>query len=131
MNINTVEQTIEKLLSAFGRHDKAAYFSCFDEDATFLFYNSDETGLTKARYQQMWDCWEKEHGFRVLACDSTNQKLTVFGDTAIFTHEVETKTEWGGEQNLLSERESIIFARNDSGSWLCVHEHLSVIEGEK
>jgi len=131
MNVNSVEQSIENLLVAFGHHDKDAYFACFHPDATFLFYNSDETGLTKTRYQQMWDSWEKEHGFKVLECRSTNKQLTVMGDTAIFTHEVATKTEWEGEQNLLCERESIIFVRNESDSWLCVHEHLSANEVAK
>jgi ketosteroid isomerase-like protein len=45
-------------------------------------------------------------------------------DTAVFTHRVRTRL--AGEAAELSERETIVFRRDSSGTWLGVHEHLSV-----
>lgn len=61
----------------------------------------------------------------MLACRSTNRKVQLVGDVAIFTHAVETDVSIGGETVTNNERETIVFARNTAGRWLAVHEHLS------
>ena len=44
---NDAMSAIERLIAAFSTHDKDAYFSCFADDATFLFHNMGKL-LTKS-----------------------------------------------------------------------------------
>jgi hypothetical protein len=80
-------------------------------------------------YRDVWRQWERESGFRVLDCRSSNRRVDVYGTSAVFTHDVLTtveNTDEGSEpvQTVTSERETIVFARFDR-RWLAVHEHLS------
>ena len=113
------------LVSAFARHDRAAYFAAFAPEATFLFYNLDRTLDDRAAYEAEWALWETRDGFRVLGCRSTDRKVRLVGDVAIFTHAVETDVSVGGETVTNNERETIVFSRDAAGRWLAVHEHLS------
>jgi ketosteroid isomerase-like protein len=113
------------LVGAFGRHDREAYFAAFAPDATFLFYNLDRTLADRAAYEAEWALWETRDGFRVLGCRSTDRRVQLIGDVAIFTHAVETDVSIGGETLTNNERETIVFARDPAGRWLAVHEHLS------
>jgi ketosteroid isomerase-like protein len=72
----------------------------------------------------------REEGFEVLECHSSGRRVQELGDVAVFTHDVETRvsTLAGGEETL-RERETIVFVRQDEGSWLAVHEHLSPAAG--
>lgn len=115
----------DALVSAFSRHDRDAYFAAFSPDATFLFYNLDRPLESRAAYEAEWSLWEERDGFRVLACRSTDRKVQLVGDVAIFTHAVETDLSVGGETVTSNERETIVFTRDASGRWLAVHEHLS------
>jgi len=112
------------LVEVFGRHDAAAYFACFSEDATFVFYNHPERLESRAAWQALWQEWEGD-GFRVLGCRSTDQLVQLLSDdTAVFSHAVETEARFGDETSVTRERETIVFHRVD-GAWLAVHEHLS------
>ena len=115
------------LVSDFAGGDSAAYFSHFAPDATFVFYTRPERLETRAAYETLWASWEKEDDFAALACVSRNGLAQVNGDTAVFTHDVETRvsTRSGGEETL-HERETIVFAQRDSG-WVAIHEHLSPV----
>jgi ketosteroid isomerase-like protein len=115
----------ETLVSAFARHDRAAYFSAFAPEASFLFYNLDRTLPDRAAYEAEWTLWEERDGFRVLGCRSTDRRVQMVGEVAIFTHAVETNVSIAGETITNNERETIVFARNAQGRWLAVHEHLS------
>lgn len=122
---STVLAAADALVGAFSRHDRDAYFAAFAPEATFLFYNLDRTLEGRAAYEAEWALWEERDGFRVLACRSTNRKVQLVGEVAIFTHAVETDVSVGGETVTNNERETIVFARNAAGRWLAVHEHLS------
>jgi hypothetical protein len=114
----------EHLIDAFRRFDKAAYFACFDPSASFIFYNSPTTFYDRASYEEAWDEWTAE-GWSVIECRSTNGRVRMLNaDIALFSHEVETTLFPVESPTVLHERESIIFARSDTG-WLAVHEHLS------
>lgn len=115
----------DALVAAFARHDRAAYFAAFAEEASFLFYNLDRRLEGRAAYEAEWALWEERDGFRVLACRSTDRHVQFAGNVAIFTHAVETDLSIGGETARNSERETIVFSRDTSGRWLAVHEHLS------
>ena len=118
-----------KIVANFGAHDKAAYFSNFSEDATFIFYTHGERLGSRADYQSLWDVWETEDGFRVHGCLSTNQLVQLISPVfAIFTHDVESKVEMAGETSTVFEKETIVFEKQDSG-WIAVHEHLSPASG--
>ena len=116
------------LVTAFGAHDVEAYFAAFRDDATFVFYTHDARLESRADYEQLWRRWESEDGFRVLSCESSDQRVQVLGDVAVFTHSVETHVSTHDGQESVRERETIVFARNPGdtgGRWLAVHEHLS------
>lgn len=115
---------VDTIITNFGNHERDAYFAGFAPEATFLFYTTPERVESRAAYEKLWDEWEKEAGFHVLSCSSSNRRLQVFGDTAVFSHDVDTTLTMGGVTESVTERESIILERRD-GVWLGVHEHLS------
>lgn len=124
----TLQQAIDTLIDCFGRHDTEGYFDCFHPEARFVFYTVPGEVLSKTAYRQRWHQWEQEDGFRVLDCESIEPELSEFGDCAVLTHRVRTRLRTQGEELMLEERESIVFARQDDGRWLCIHEHLSAGE---
>lgn len=117
----------DALVAAFGRHDSKAYFDAFAPSATFIFYNLDRTLADRAAYEAEWALWESRDGFRVKSCRSTDRNVQVVGETAIFTHAVETELTIAGENLMNRERETIVFAREPDGRWLAIHEHLSAL----
>lgn len=125
--IATVLTTADRLVDAFSRHDAEAYFSAFSPEATFVFHNLDRRLDSRAAYEAEWALWESRDGFRVLGCRSSERNVQLLGDVAVFTHKVETDLSFAGEPVTNHERETIVFARNASGSWQAVHEHLSTV----
>jgi uncharacterized protein (TIGR02246 family) len=119
-----VRAAADRLMEAFSSGDEQGYFDCFHPDATFLFHGVDPIG-SRAEYRALVRTWKDEHGFRVLSSTSHDADIRVFGDTAILTHRVTTSQLWDGEEAALHERESIVYQRQDAGTWLAIHEHLS------
>ena len=115
----------DRLIAAFGRHDVTAYFAAFAPEASFIFYNLDSTLENRAAYEDEWALWESRDGFRVLGCRSTDRTVQIAGDTAIFTHTVETDVAFAEQKSTNHERETIVFSRQQDGQWLAIHEHLS------
>ena len=114
-----------KIVDDFGHHRTADYFAGFANDATFMFYTHTERLDSRAAYEQLWQKWESEDGFKVHACRSSNQMVQLLGeDAAVFTHLVSSDIEFGGDVSTVEERETIVFAKQGS-HWLAVHEHLS------
>ena len=114
----------ESLVAAFAASDATAYFAHFHPDASFLFHDTPGLIRSRADYEALWAQWEREDGFRVLACESTDQHVQQHGDLAVFTHAVRTIRVVAGAEEELNERETIVLHR-DGDSWVCVHEHLS------
>lgn len=112
------------IVTAFGRSDRAAYFALFAPDATFIFHTSPRRLNSRAEYEAEWNRWEREDHFKVLSCTSSDQRVQLLGDTAIFTHSVRTDLSTKQGRSTLLERETIVFNRR-GGRWLGVHEHLS------
>jgi ketosteroid isomerase-like protein len=115
----------QALVQAFARHDTDAYFDAFAPDASFLFHSTAEALPDRASYQRLWAQWERESGFRVLACESTEPVVQGLGDVAVFRHRVRTTLGTNEGVLILNERETIVFQRQAGGRWLAVHEHLS------
>ena len=115
---------VDAIITHFGNHERDAYFAGFAPEATFLFYTTPDRVESRAAYKQLWDEWEKEAGFHVLSCSSSNRRIQVFGDTAVFSHDVDTTLTMEGVTESVTERESIILERR-GGQWLGIHEHLS------
>lgn len=115
----------DALVAAFARHDRDAYFAAFAPEATFLFYNLDRPLDGRAAYAAEWALWEERDGFRIHACRSSDRRVQLLGDVAVFTHAVETELSTGGKRMTSNERETIVFSRDPAGRWLAVHEHLS------
>ncbi|MDQ6934554.1 MAG: nuclear transport factor 2 family protein [Actinomycetota bacterium] len=113
------------LVDAFGRHDRQAYFDCFLPSASFIFYTVEQPLISRSAYEQLWESWERDAGFRVVSCTSVDGAVRIFGDVAVFTHRVLTEIESDGQREALDERETIVFARQPDLRWLAIHEHLS------
>lgn len=124
-----VLEAADALLNAFARHDRDRYFEAFAPEATFIFHNLDRVLQDRAAYEAEWKAWETEAGFHVLGCRSTDRHVQIVGDTAVFTHAVETTVSMNGSIEVNRERETIIFARAHNGKMLAVHEHLSAHPG--
>jgi ketosteroid isomerase-like protein len=114
----------DSLVAAFAASDATAYFAHFHPDASFLFHDTPGLIRSRAEYEALWAQWEREDGFRVLACESTDQHVQQHGDLAVFTHAVRTRRVIAGTEEELHERETIVLHRDGEG-WLCIHEHLS------
>lgn len=112
------------IVDAFGRHDPKKYFSHFAPDATFVFHTTLKRLNTRAEYEAEWATWEKEDGFRVRSCKSSDQRVQILGDVAVFTHSVQTELSTKQGPSTVQERETIVFHRR-GGKWVAVHEHLS------
>ncbi|MET7764055.1 nuclear transport factor 2 family protein [Streptomyces sp. NPDC005336] len=124
-----VLKAADALVSAFGEGRLDDYFAAFAPDATFVFYAIPERLTSTADYRALWNRWVAEDDFRVLACTSTDRLVQHLGDTAVFSHQVETTVATTAGEETLHERETIVFRRQDSGRWLAVHEHLSAAAG--
>jgi uncharacterized protein (TIGR02246 family) len=112
------------IVDAFGRHDPEKYFSLFAPDATFVFHTTPKRLNARAEYEAEWAMWEKEDGFRVRSCKSTDQRVQILGDVAVFTDSVQTELSTTQGPSTVQERETIVFHRR-GGKWVAVHEHLS------
>ena len=123
--LSSVLATADRLVEAFGSHDTEAYFAAFAPDASFIFHNLDRVLTSRDAYREEWALWETRDGFRVKSCWSSERHVRLSGDTAIFTHTVETTVEFNGEPATSVERETIVFERSGDGNWLAIHEHLS------
>jgi uncharacterized protein (TIGR02246 family) len=114
------------LVAAFGRGDLPAYFSSFADDATFVFHTTAPVLDSVDAYRREWAEWERENGFRVLSCTSSEQRVQDLGGVVVFSHRVATRIATNAGEEDTRERETIVFQRQDDGRWLAVHEHLSV-----
>lgn len=112
------------IVAAFGRDDPEAYFKLFAPDATFIFHTTPKRLESRQAYQQEWAAWRRDLGFRVRSCTSSNQRVQLFGDVAVLTHNVRTEIATKDGDATLNERETIVFQRRN-GQWIAVHEHLS------
>jgi len=123
-NEQGVLQAAAHLVSRFAAHDFDGYFSCFDEKTVFIFHTSPNVLVSKSEYQKEWRNWEKEWGFKVKACISSNQRVQLFDSVAIFSHDVATTLKTNDGEKSFQERETIVF-QQISCKWIAVHEHLS------
>lgn len=124
-----VLKAADTLVSAFGEGRLDDYFAAFAPDATFVFHTTPERLTSTADYRVLWNSWVDDDGFRVLACTSTGRLVQLLGETAVFSHDVETTVSTTAGEETLKERETIVFRRQESGRWLAVHEHLSPAAG--
>ncbi len=119
-----VLEAADRLVGAFGEGRVEDYFACFHSEATFVFYTTGGRLESAAAWRELWDTLEREEDFEVLECRSSARRVQDLGETAVFTHDVETRVSTRSGEETLHERETIVFAR-EGGDWLAVHEHLS------
>ena len=120
-----VLRAVAAIVSAFGDGRLDDYFSGFHPDCSFVFYTSERRLESVADYRALWDRWIAEDGFEVRSCRSWDARVQVWGDAAVVTHDVETRVQSRSSEDVLHERETIVFVRQAGGRWLAVHEHLS------
>lgn len=121
----------DRLVGAFGGGRVEDYFACFHPQATFVFYTTDRRLESTAEWRGVWDRLERDEDFKVLECRSQERRVQVFGRAAVFTHDVETRVSTRAGEETLHERETIVFAREEGGGWIAVHEHLSPAAGAR
>ena len=115
---------VDAIIDDYAHHRRDAYFSGFASGATFVFHTSPHRLEDRAEYERLWRSWEEESSFHVMSCESSNRRLQLFGDIAVFSHDVDTTISFDGEVEASTERETIVMAcRGDV--WTCIHEHLS------
>lgn len=112
------------IVAAFASTDTNRYFSCFSEDATFVFHSEPSKLSSRRKYEELWEGWLGE-GWKVIACESSKPLVTTFPGGAVFIHEVATTVETPDSRESYRERESIIFRLTEDGSLTAIHEHLS------
>ena len=112
------------IVAAFAANRVDEYFACFHPDATFIFSETPSVLASRAEYRSEWARWVEE-GFEVVSCTSGDQCVRVFGALAVFTHSIATRLRTASGEEETRERETIVFARQDDGAWLAVHEHVS------
>jgi ketosteroid isomerase-like protein len=121
-----LDDVVDRVVGAFGSHDVETYFSCFAEDASFLFYSSPELLPSRAAFRREWERMEAEDGYHVLECEASERRLqTVDEDTAVVTHTLRTRFRTNDGVDELRERETLVLRRDERNGWLIVHEHLS------
>ncbi|MFD6552441.1 nuclear transport factor 2 family protein [Streptomyces sp. NPDC058398] len=123
--VRDVRDAADALVAAFAEGRLDDYFGAFAPDATFVFHTTPERLGSTAEYRALWQRWAEQDGFRVLGCTSSARLVQPFGDTAVFSHDVETRVATHAGEETVHERETIVFARSADGAWLAVHEHLS------
>jgi len=116
---------VDRIIADFGANRVDAYFAGFAPDATFLFHAEPARLESRAEYERLWASWVEASGFEVRSCRSTNRRIQLLGDVAVFSHDVATTISADGELADSHERETIVMQRRD-GAWVCVHEHLSL-----
>jgi ketosteroid isomerase-like protein len=120
-----VLDAVATIVSAFGDGRLDDYFAGFHPDCSFVFYTCERRLDSVADYRALWDRWVAEDGFEVRSCRSRDARVQVWGDAAVVTHDVETRVQSRSSEDVLHERETIVFVRRAGGGWLAVHEHLS------
>jgi ketosteroid isomerase-like protein len=120
-----VTAAADRLVDAFGATDTAAYFAGFSPDATFVFHSESTRLDNRAAYEALWASWLAD-GWRVVSCASSDQWVQIYGDTAVFSHTVDTVISVGGQESSTRERETIVFVLA-AGGLVAVHEHLSTV----
>ncbi|MFE9600226.1 nuclear transport factor 2 family protein [Streptomyces hokutonensis] len=123
--VQEVRAAADALVAAFAEGRLDDYFGAFAPDASFVFHTTPQRLGSTAEYRALWQRWVDEDGFRVLGCTSSAQLIQPFGDTAVFSHDVETRIATHSGEETVQERETIVFARADDGGWVAAHEHLS------
>jgi uncharacterized protein (TIGR02246 family) len=121
--LRQVAAAADALVGAFAAHDRDAYFAAFSPQATFVFHTCPRVLGSRAEYEAEWAAWEAD-GFHVNACASLERRIDIVGeDVAVLTHQV--RTHLAGADEVMRERETIVFRREADGRWRAVHEHLS------
>ncbi|MCX5414337.1 nuclear transport factor 2 family protein [Streptomyces sp. NBC_00059] len=123
--VQEVREAADALVAAFAEGRVDDYFGAFAPDAAFVFHTTPQRLGSTAEYRALWQQWEEQDGFRILGCASSAQLIQPFGDTAVFSHDVETRVATHAGEETVHERETIVFARAADGRWSAVHEHLS------
>lgn len=124
-----VEEAAARLVSAFATSNTESYFACFSPSATFIFHPEPVRLGSRDEYRTLWDGWI-DAGWRVLDCRSSEQEIQLLGDTAVFTHRVNTtvQADLSGATAVSDEHETIVFTRTAKGAVVAVHEHLSPVQ---
>ena len=120
-----VAHAAARIVDAFARTATDEYFAGFRDDATFVFHPEPARLESRAEYEALWAAWLAD-GWRVVSCTSSDARVQLLGDSAVFTHTVETTAGVPGDDVTTIERETIVFHRGPDGALLAVHENLSL-----
>lgn len=123
-SIEQVKDAAANIVSAFAATDTTRYFEGFAPDASFVFHTEQDRLDSRAGYEKLWAGWLAD-GWRVVACESSNQQVAVFPGGAVFVHDVATTVALPDGEDSYRERETIVFRNSGDSGLIAVHEHLS------
>jgi ketosteroid isomerase-like protein len=129
----TVPETLaaaDLLVAAFAATDTDGYFACFAAGATFVFHTDPRPVIVLEEYVRDWSDWT-DSGWSVVSAESSDRRVDLHGDVAVFTHSVRTTSQDPSGVRTVEERETIVFSRGSDGRLLAVHEHLSAAPAEE
>lgn len=121
-----IAEAAARIVTAFAANDEAAYFATFAPDCSFVFHTDAEIHRTRDEWHAGW----RElvaGGWRVESCRTLESFVTLVGDGGVFCHVLETVAGTPDAMETYRERETIVFARDEAGELIAVHEHLSPV----
>lgn len=121
---DALDSVADTLLRAYRDGDDDAYLAHLAPDATLVLPGEPRHDAADA-YRAHLRTRRVRNGHRVLDAISANRRIRHYGDTAVLTHDLTTVIEQGAGTGTVSERETIVFARDTYGFWVAVHVHRS------
>lgn len=121
---DTLDAVADALLQAYRDGDDDTYLAHLAPDATLVLPGEPRHDAADA-YRAHLRTLRVRNGHRVLDAVSANRRVRHYGDTAVLTHDLTTVIEQGTGTRTISERETIVFARDTYGFWVAVHVHRS------
>jgi len=114
----------DTLIQAYRDGDDDTYLARLAPDATLVLPGEPRHDAADA-YRAYLRTLRVRNGHRVLDATSANRRVRYYGDTAVLTHDLTSVLERDAAIDTVTERETIVFARDTYGFWVAVHVHRS------
>lgn len=121
---DTLDAVADALLRAYRDGDDDTYLAYLAPDATLVLPGEPRHDAADA-YRAHLRTLRVRDGHRVLDAVSADRRIRHYGDTAVLTHDLTTVLDDGAATGTVTERETIVFARDTYGFWVAVHVHRS------
>ena len=124
-----LEAAAARIVEAFRANDEEAYFAGFRPDCTFVFHTDAEIFRSRDAWRDAWRAL-RATGWAAVDCRTLESFTTPFPGGGVFCHVLETTAGTPDALETYRERETIVFALDERGELVAVHEHLSPLPAE-